>query len=303
MKKYNVSRKTPTVRFGDREYAVCIPETRLLFLHRCFTEAVSLVDSPETLDEAMRMGADVIGAALGEGTLAQIAGDRPTTLELLTGIENAIVCAAADALERYCAEEYEGGGRFSLACAGGRIELPESVNGYAVNTDFRLILLVLKALGDAEFEDMTRAAFICRYFFREELPEDPFAGFAWFVNCGRTYLSDGGSRDFDFEQDAQELYCAFLQVYGIDLIRIPYLHWWEFSALLIGICSVDNALSNKIRLRTMGRSESERKTALARACEQAALKEQMRAADHIANDCMIERLKNGQDVKDLLERG
>ena len=38
---------------------------------------------------------------------------------------------------------------------------------------------------------------------------------------------------FDFLQDAQYIYAAFLQVYGIDLFEQQgRLHWWKFNALL-----------------------------------------------------------------------
>ena len=40
------------------------------------------------------------------------------------------------------------------------------------------------------------------------------------------------TKTYDFECDAQLIYAAFLQTYGIDLIENKELHWWRFRALL-----------------------------------------------------------------------
>ncbi len=39
----------------------------------------------------------------------------------------------------------------------------------------------------------------------------------------------------DFKIDADLIYAAFLQQYGIDLIEIPELHWHKFLALMDGL--------------------------------------------------------------------
>lgn len=40
---------------------------------------------------------------------------------------------------------------------------------------------------------------------------------------------------FNFEYDGEYVYAAFYEQYGIDLIDIPYLHWWKFQALFKGL--------------------------------------------------------------------
>lgn len=45
---------------------------------------------------------------------------------------------------------------------------------------------------------------------------------------------EAGKRITDFDQDADLIYAAFRQTYGIDLRR-ERLHWLEFSALLTGL--------------------------------------------------------------------
>lgn len=40
---------------------------------------------------------------------------------------------------------------------------------------------------------------------------------------------------YSFEQDAECIYSAFREVYGINLQTIPYMHWWEFQTLFAGL--------------------------------------------------------------------
>lgn len=54
---------------------------------------------------------------------------------------------------------------------------------------------------------------------------------------------------FDFVQDSELIYAAFMQAYGVDLIDTP-LHWWKFSALLSGLPS-DTRFSEVLQIRTM----------------------------------------------------
>ena len=43
------------------------------------------------------------------------------------------------------------------------------------------------------------------------------------------------ARVLDFAQDSGYIYSAFLTQYGIDLLSIPYMHWYVFCALLEGL--------------------------------------------------------------------
>lgn len=52
--------------------------------------------------------------------------------------------------------------------------------------------------------------------------------------------SDNKKNIFSYEYDAEYIYSAFLEQYGINLQQIEYLHWWEFKALF-------NALSEKTK--------------------------------------------------------
>lgn len=53
---------------------------------------------------------------------------------------------------------------------------------------------------------------------------------------------------FDYAFDAPYLYAAFRECYGIDLLRIPSLHWWEFKWLFNGLPE-ECALVKRIGIR------------------------------------------------------
>ena len=40
---------------------------------------------------------------------------------------------------------------------------------------------------------------------------------------------------FSFCEDGGYIFAAFLSSYGVDLLSIPYMHWFVFSALLKGL--------------------------------------------------------------------
>lgn len=58
-----------------------------------------------------------------------------------------------------------------------------------------------------------------------------------------------GKKVFDFIQDSELIYAAFMQTYRIDLIDTP-LHWWKFQALMSGLPS-NTRFSEIIQIRTM----------------------------------------------------
>lgn len=55
---------------------------------------------------------------------------------------------------------------------------------------------------------------------------------------------------FSFDTDMPYILAAFRQYYQIDLIRIPYLHWYEFKALLTGLPE-DSELKKRVGYRSI----------------------------------------------------
>ena len=56
------------------------------------------------------------------------------------------------------------------------------------------------------------------------------------------------SKVFSFSKDFSCIYSAFKRDYDIDLLRIPYMHWWEFKMLFDGLAE-DNEIKKRIMYR------------------------------------------------------
>ena len=193
--------------------------------------------------------------------------------------------------------------RFSLSQTNNA--LPDSVcesgSAFYVNTDFRIVLRIFRLLQDPEVLDEDKHTIFLRLFFKKEIPDDPYAAFHWFANCGQD-SGGSGDKDFDFEHDAMEIYGAFMQLYGIDLLTCGEMHWWKFNALLAGAFVCDTPLSNKIRLRHMDDSEAKRKNDLNNAKQRAKIGQSISRSDTMLEEEMRRRLKNGESIADLIGR-
>lgn len=79
------------------------------------------------------------------------------------------------------------------------------------------------------------------------VPPDPnlWEFILWFYQCGkesRVAKSDSKSVKakkqtavYSFEHDDGYIYAAFMDVYGIDITSLEYLHWWKFKSLFRGL--------------------------------------------------------------------
>lgn len=189
--------------------------------------------------------------------------------------------------------------KFSLS---SREALPEGSGGYPIHTDFRVILRIFRMLGDPEVLEEDKPLLLRRMFFADKIPADAERHFLQFTRMGRESEAPSGEKDFDYEQDAAEIYSAFLQVYGIDLISVDELHWWRFLPLLEGLFSGENALSNKVRMRHVDDSDSARKAALDRQKRAVQLRETVSRSDLTLEREISERIDKGLPIGDLLRR-
>lgn len=112
-----------------------------------------------------------------------------------------------------------------------------------IHWDFRTVLRCQKILQDAGREltedEMTR---LLRLFYGQYTwyTEEHFDKMLWFFSCGREperkhfprkIAGINSKQAFDFEVDADLIYAAFIQQYGIDL-QTEEMHWWKFMILL-----------------------------------------------------------------------
>ena len=109
-----------------------------------------------------------------------------------------------------------------------------------VNADFR-VMLRIDGLRGGDLSEAERGMEALRLFYGQ-VPAD-IAGaterMLWFLRCGEAEkMGEGGTPsrpDFSFAFDAPLICAAFRGQYGVDLVDIGFLHWWEFRALFDGL--------------------------------------------------------------------
>lgn len=122
--------------------------------------------------------------------------------------------------------------------------LPEEIEGHPISPDYRNMIRFTLLLDDESLPEAERLYLGLSQLW-PEIPQD--VGWAvekllWFYGCGQEKREDGPggtrrseARAYDFDRDAAMIYAGFYAAYGISLTAIPYLHWWEFMALLTAL--------------------------------------------------------------------
>lgn len=122
-----------------------------------------------------------------------------------------------------------------------------------IETDFRVGMLVELMISDDELTDEQKLLGAIKiYFPGEDLSADDTKDIVdailWFHRCGQLPASGGAESIsgplYSYDYDADMIYAAFMQAYGIDLATID-LHWWQFRALFRNIpeeCTFAKAL-------------------------------------------------------------
>lgn len=130
-------------------------------------------------------------------------------------------------------------------------EVPEYVEidgiEYKINTDFRIGIMFELLIQDNTLTDMEKVEIALKLYY-PEIPHDPIQALEkilWFYRCGKEYDAESPQEGtegttqqqaiYSFEHDAEYIYAAFLDQYGIDLQDIEHLHWWKFRALFKGL--------------------------------------------------------------------
>lgn len=139
--------------------------------------------------------------------------------------------------------------------------LPDSIDGVPIYPDYRNMIRFEQILEDDTLTDEQKTLLAAAQLF-DRLPPGGIARAAdrlqWFYSRGKA--PDAGdkkgsqARAWDLAADAGCIYAAFLQAYGIDLVRVPFLHWWAFLELLENLPE-QTLMAQKMQLRTMDLSE------------------------------------------------
>lgn len=116
---------------------------------------------------------------------------------------------------------------------------------YKVHTDFRIWMEFDRILHQRDIETKDKIMMIFKLCLENKrckiLPEEVtemMEALKLFYLCGKEEKSvkmEKKERVLDFAEDSGYIYSAFLAQYGIDLLSIPYMHWYVFFALLDGL--------------------------------------------------------------------
>lgn len=112
---------------------------------------------------------------------------------------------------------------------------------YEIDADFRTGIAFELLMLDEEFTETEKAARAMELYF-PQIPDDEeeaMEKILWFYLCGREETNKEEKETepapknivYSYEYDAGSIYAAFLSQYGMDLVEIPFLHWWKFKAL------------------------------------------------------------------------
>ena len=196
-----------------------------------------------------------------------------------------------------------------------------------IHWDFRTVLRCQKILQDAGREltedEMTR---LLRLFYGQYTwyTEEHFDKMLWFFSCGREperkhfprkIAGINGDRDFSFyrnpgadmmltkdEVDADLIYAAFIQQYGIDL-QTEEMHWWKFMILLENLGG-DTRFQKIMEYRTLDLSAkglSKDQKRFYQAMQEYYGLDTEKAPDKAKLKALEEALERGEDVSELLK--
>ena len=117
-------------------------------------------------------------------------------------------------------------------------DFPCELCGVPIDTDYRRMVQFELLMLDEDIPAQEKLMLGIELLYKTPVTSLPEAWdrLLWFYRGGGEVKGDAGTtelppRVYDFEQDADRIYTAFLQIYGIDLQETP-VHWWKFRALL-----------------------------------------------------------------------
>ena len=132
-------------------------------------------------------------------------------------------------------------------------KLPTDYEGLKINTNFRSFILFELLMQDKEIEKEDKIALAINLFY-DEIPRDikkAIETILWFYSKGKKdkieeedekIVKKGSKKQiYSYEHDADLIYTAFLDQYGVDLNEIDHLHWFKFKAMFEGLKS-DNKI-------------------------------------------------------------
>lgn len=125
-------------------------------------------------------------------------------------------------------------------------ELPTEYEGYKINTDFSVGIMITQAQKDPDITPFEKVQ-ITRHllFYDGRYPNRKMPDLETAMEAAKFFLngwySDNivetatGKEVTDYDADQWRIYAAFLNQYHIDLNTIKYMHFWTFMGLLTSL--------------------------------------------------------------------
>lgn len=122
-------------------------------------------------------------------------------------------------------------------------------------TDFREYIKFYDMIKSDELSSEMKLKFVLQYF--EKLPENlpgaikalgDFFAMEDDEGTSKQKVNSATKKLFSYSIDFPYILSAFQRDYNIDLLRIPYMHWWKFRMLFDGL-SEDNEIKKRMMYR------------------------------------------------------
>lgn len=164
-----------------------------------------------------------------------------------------------------------------------------------INSDYRTSIIFSKLIEDNEVtEDLILEILNLYYPVIPQNIEQAIDKISWFYECGKSKDDNSNNstgsykKVFDYDEDSQYIYSAFLSQYRIDLQEVEYLHWWKFKALFEALDD-NNEIIKIMKYRSIDLSkiqDKEQRNFYKKMQENYKLKEKVNEADLQALDEM-----------------
>lgn len=176
-------------------------------------------------------------------------------------------------------------------------KFPTKYKNVELNTDFRVALEIFRIQSDPSKDDTTKKLEALNKLYKFEIHlDDPadlvefaWSGLEWFLKGGdghfinivekdedeeknneddeESNVKKGDNEDFplDYDFDSSRIYTAFLRSYGINLIEIEYMHYFDFLYRLQDIddeCALSRVMG--FRTETLNGKKGKERSALRR---------------------------------------
>ena len=143
--------------------------------------------------------------------------------------------------------------------------LPTDWNGYPIDSDYRIGILIHQILEDKKLSKTERFMHSSRLLFPgiAPTPEEQTEAIEWYMtgwNHDRHKKAKETARVLDYDIDQWRLYSAFRSQYGINL-NTADLHYWEFMGLLTTLdeCAFTRVIDIRIQKKTAKMDKEEAK--------------------------------------------